>query len=432
MIGNEVSAVQQAFNKLFTTLTPDQIQDFQQFLQQVNTANNAANNAANNTVNVAPSNTTSNIFGNTSGNALSNVPNNVNNVAATMPSVGHAPASLPNTSLSASMTMAAPMAVRASAPSQVTAPRAAHMTSRARPNSKSRTQASRGKRGRGNGKLRPLNSFIAFRSFYSTVFPDLSQKIKSGLLRHLWTSDPFKAKWAILAKAYSIIRDSHAGQVNLESFLTLNGPLIGIVGPKDYLRVMGLQLDVNMDKQFSVMKTNPLIGPTQGDLTTNLSVDDLVAHCYQVGYVAGAIYPNNGNQGVGVAMAVAAQPNHAHFPQTLGLPQPMIQNPDPVLGGRSTDINNDSTNTSGIGSEADNDQTSIQDNGVLPIEVPYYTVENINQEIRIAMNEIPIDIEGTNYFAIFNPELRNSVFSYQPYRVQSDFDPYDITEYLDI
>ncbi|PGG98886.1 hypothetical protein AJ79_08762 [Helicocarpus griseus UAMH5409] len=239
MAANKVSAVHQAFNKLFTTLTPDQVQNFHAFLQEATVSNT---------------------------NAVSNTP-------AAMSSGNQQPAGLPN------VTGAAPMAPPV--PS----------------NAVTRTSHSRGKRLRALGKLRPLNSFIAFRSFYSTAFPGLSQKIKSGVLRLLWTSDPFKAKWAILARAYSIIRDSHFDQVELESFLALIVPLIGIIAPSDYLRVMGLQLVVDMDKQFSITKTDHNIELTQEDLTTNLSVDDIVAHCYQSGYVTGIFSPNNSNQG---------------------------------------------------------------------------------------------------------------------------------------
>ncbi|EGE78810.2 hypothetical protein RJZ56_002893 [Blastomyces dermatitidis] len=404
MAANDVSAVHRAFNKLFTTLTPDQLQNFQHFLHEATAANT----------------------------------NPTSNVDAGLHSMDHDSASFPKTNPLTHMTVAAPI------PAPTTS------------NAVSRTPPSRGKRVRENGKLRPLNSFIAFRTF-----PDLSQKIKSGLLRLLWTSDPFKAKWAILAKAYSIIRDSHAGQVNLESFLALNGPLIGIVGPSDYLRVMGLQLAVSMDKQFSVIKNNHHVGPTQGDLTTNLSVDDIVTHCYQTGYVAGVLSPDNSNHGVGVAMAVAAQPNYSHYsqpgspcqqntvssprpPRTIhaSSPKPAVQNPDPVNSETGT-TENRPVRSSGIGSVPNSDQ-AFNTNGAMhlpqgtlecinPTIENSYTAENFDQELRTAMSEFPIAPDDNGCFTFFNPELRNhSIYPYNPYHLQSDFDPYDIGEYLDL
>jgi hypothetical protein len=135
------------------------------------------------------------------------------------------------------------------------------------------------------------------------MFPDLPQKVKSGLLRLLWSTDPFKAKWAILAKAYSVIRDQHAGQVSLDTFLNLNGPFIGIITQADYLRVMGLEVVVGADKKYSLVHVAQTPGFDQSDVTTNVSVDDVVGHCYQAGYVAGHTAPT----GAGLAMAVSAQ-----------------------------------------------------------------------------------------------------------------------------
>ncbi|OAX78437.1 hypothetical protein ACJ72_07256 [Emergomyces africanus] len=408
MAANQASAVHQALNKLFTTLTPDQVENFQQYLQEATDSNTST----------------------------------TNNVAAAIPSMANDPASIQKTNPLTHMTMAAPNATP-------TATKAV-----------SRTPPSRKKRVRENGKLRPLNSFIAFRSFYSTAFPDLSQKIKSGLLRLLWTSDPFKAKWAILAKAYSIIRDSHAGQVNLESFLALNGPLIGIVGPNDYLRVMGLQLAVTMDKQFSVNKTNHHAGPTQADLTTNLSVDDIVSHCYQAGYVAGVLPRNNNNRGIGVAMAVAVLPNHTHYPQSYSprqrntasppssrttrvrSPKPAVQKADPIIDTETGNAENRALSSSSVGSEPNNSKI-LPTNGAMtlphgnldcvdPATDGPYTAEDFDRELRAAMGEFPVAPDDNGYFTLFNPELRSPVYIYNPYCIQSDFDPYDIGGYIDL
>ncbi|KAL4786451.1 mating-type protein MAT alpha 1-domain-containing protein [Aspergillus varians] len=151
------------------------------------------------------------------------------------------------------------------------------------PSRKPRPASSRGKRVHA-GKRRPLNSFIAFRSFYSAIFPDITQKSKSGILRFLWQNDPFKAKWTILAKAYSIIRDEHDTEVSLESFLTLNSKLIGILEPSRYLDAMGLELTLNDQQQYTMARVrNPVT--TEAQLSTNCSVDDLIKHCYTTGYV---------------------------------------------------------------------------------------------------------------------------------------------------
>ncbi|PYI17164.1 hypothetical protein BO99DRAFT_464175 [Aspergillus violaceofuscus CBS 115571] len=170
--------------------------------------------------------------------------------------------------------------------------------------------ASRAKRAQ-DSKRRPLNSFIAFRSFYSVMFPEITQKAKSGILRFLWQNDPFKAKWTIIAKAYSIIRDTHENEntVALETFLNLNSGMIGIVQPDRYLDVMGWQLAVDEQQQYTMTKVK-LPTTTEDQLSTNYSVDDIIKHCYDTGYVTGGNRNNGADHGRNPAvMAFAAQPN---------------------------------------------------------------------------------------------------------------------------
>ncbi|KAE8351484.1 mating-type protein MAT alpha 1-domain-containing protein [Aspergillus coremiiformis] len=173
--------------------------------------------------------------------------------------------------------------------------------------SNTRSSASRGKRV-SDAKRRPLNSFIAFRSYYSVMFPDLTQKAKSGILRFLWQNDPFKAKWAILAKAYSIIRDDHDSDVCLESFLRLNAKLIGIIGPSRYLEVMGWQLDVDDQQQYTIARVKATT-TNEAEISTNYSVNDIVKHCYATGYVSEEKRKSKtSHSGSAAVMAFAAQP----------------------------------------------------------------------------------------------------------------------------
>lgn len=178
------------------------------------------------------------------------------------------------------------------------------------PTPNSRSPSLRGKRLR-EGKLRPLNSFIAFRSFYSTIFPELTQKAKSGILRFLWQNDPFKAKWALLAKAYSIVRDDHVREVSLDSFLNLNTAFIGIIEPARYLNVMGWELTVDGDGQYTMARVKtPTI--TETEVSTNYSVNDIVKRCYETGYVSetSRIRRNKkSHNDNGPLLAFAAQPS---------------------------------------------------------------------------------------------------------------------------
>ncbi|TWU74669.1 hypothetical protein ED733_003798 [Metarhizium rileyi] len=87
---------------------------------------------------------------------------------------------------------------------------------------------------------RPLNAFMAFRSHYLKLFPDVQQKTASGFLTTLWNKDPFRNKWALIAKVYSFVRDEIGkDKITLAYFLSFSCPVMGIIEPQSYLAVLG-------------------------------------------------------------------------------------------------------------------------------------------------------------------------------------------------
>ncbi|KAH8651751.1 MAT1-1-1 [Ilyonectria robusta] len=87
---------------------------------------------------------------------------------------------------------------------------------------------------------RPLNAFMAFRTFYMKIFPDIQQKSASGFLTTLWNKDPFRNKWALIAKVYSFVRDE-VGKRNiaLSRFLDVCCPAMNIIHPSRYIAALG-------------------------------------------------------------------------------------------------------------------------------------------------------------------------------------------------
>nr|AZR66143.1 MAT1-1-1 [Ophiocordyceps xuefengensis] len=87
---------------------------------------------------------------------------------------------------------------------------------------------------------RPLNAFMAFRSYYLKLFPDVQQKTASGFLTTLWHKDPFRNKWALIAKVYSFVRDQIGkDKVSLAYFMSLACPTMSIIEPAAYLNALG-------------------------------------------------------------------------------------------------------------------------------------------------------------------------------------------------
>jgi hypothetical protein len=128
---------------------------------------------------------------------------------------------------------------------------------------------------------RPLNSFMAFRAFYWTMFPNYQQKEISAFVHRLWTADYFKAKWTIIAKAYSIIRDS-VGKSNapLVGFLQIACPFVGVVPPSHYMVTFGWILP--QGQTGLIREHTP--SATHFVTTTSLSPQDVVAFAKGQGY----------------------------------------------------------------------------------------------------------------------------------------------------
>ena len=145
------------------------------------------------------------------------------------------------------------------------------------------------------------------------MFTHVQQKDISGFLTYMWQTDPFKAKWSILAKAYSVIRD-HEGKENapLDGFLLLNEGFIGIVEPAAYMDLLGWSIAVDAEGQVVLRREFEVDIKTLDSKfrTTNKSVDDVVANSYQNGYIAGhtTVAAPVGSQAA-LTMATSAQPS---------------------------------------------------------------------------------------------------------------------------
>lgn len=144
--------------------------------------------------------------------------------------------------------------------------------------------------------------------FYSVMFEGMEQKERSGYLSDIWDQEPFKAKWSILAKAYSLIRDNQGKKkAPLYKFLAINGPLIGIIKPDQYLRALSYELVTGEGGENVMRRQDKYIDPRY--FITNTSVNDLLLHSYRQGYFTGnlseILLPDNG---VSMTMASLVQP----------------------------------------------------------------------------------------------------------------------------
>ena len=127
----------------------------------------------------------------------------------------------------------------------------------------------------------------------------------------LWEHDPFKAKSAILANAYSIIRDEKdiRDPNLLQNFLKINAGFVEMVVPEVYLKTIGWAFVVNADGRTSLKKLHSHPGSfDRYMLTTNKSVEDVVQNSYNNG-LGKASSNVDQTEWEAITMASSAQPS---------------------------------------------------------------------------------------------------------------------------
>lgn len=148
-----------------------------------------------------------------------------------------------------------------------------------------------------NAAKKPLNGFVGFRSYYRRIFADYQQKEASGWIATLWGAEVAKAKWQLIGAAYSRIRDV-VGKQNaaLSDFLDLVCPILKVIPPQDYLKVMGWHFDANAGVLTRQIIVNEASIPSCYSVTQH-TVSDIVRFSTSLGYgvVADILNINNNN-----------------------------------------------------------------------------------------------------------------------------------------
>ena len=95
-----------------------------------------------------------------------------------------------------------------------------------------------------------------------------------------------KAKFSLIAKAYSILRDLKGKeQTPLDEYLALTCSKMDIVPPEQYLATFGWQVQVQAGSKSVLTRSTHGLMLKEELFTSTLSVDALIAYCKEVGYV---------------------------------------------------------------------------------------------------------------------------------------------------
>jgi hypothetical protein len=132
-------------------------------------------------------------------------------------------------------------------------------------------------------------------AFYKRLFPHLPQKDASIHLTQLWKQDPFKAKWTIVAAAYSRIRDG-VGRPGapLDAFLDLICPAMGLVRAEDYFAAFNWVWEEEEEGRPGAARLTQRAAPDlrtfdAGILQTSMTEMDVIRWCGAVGYLPRAL-----------------------------------------------------------------------------------------------------------------------------------------------
>lgn len=210
------------------------------------------------------------------------------------------------------------------------------------------------------------------------MFDTFQQKTISGFLTRIWSKDPFKAKWAILAKAYSLIRGDHSKtDAPLDAFLGIACPMVNIVRREDYMRTMGWNISRGEDGLNTIERVfDPSFSElTQATLGTNLSAQQIVQHCFAVGFVPDLGARKTDRDVVTLAMATF-------------IPASQSQVSSSIPSNNRADI-------SGQNSEAANDTAWDMSEMVLPTCAPLNTMDQ----------DIGFDPFAGNPYAAYDPSI---------------------------
>lgn len=122
------------------------------------------------------------------------------------------------------------------------------------------------------------------------LFPDAHQKTASGFLTTLWNKDPFRNKWALIAKVYSFIRDQVGkNNVSLSDFLCYACSAMAILEPNQYLRTLCWEVRETSDGARTLIQdgsATDITAATELVLTSGPATElELLISVVQTGYL---------------------------------------------------------------------------------------------------------------------------------------------------
>jgi hypothetical protein len=130
-------------------------------------------------------------------------------------------------------------------------------------------------------------------TFHLGHYQRLEQKKDASIrLAAMWRQDPFKAKWNVVARAYSAIHDQ-VGEPNapLDRFLAIVCPKIGIITANGYLEIMGwaTKIDAEGGNIFRGRFSPDIASFVDYIKHISMMEKDLIHYCGQMSYIDSSV-----------------------------------------------------------------------------------------------------------------------------------------------
>jgi hypothetical protein len=118
-------------------------------------------------------------------------------------------------------------------------------------------------------------------AYYTTIFTSRQQKERSGFLATLWSKDTYRSHWNLIARVFSIVRDTADAEQDLRLFLSAVCPPLGIVPPAQYLATFNWSLAADHRGKNTITQTRAPPAPAAMTMT---SMIDIYKHAIMAGY----------------------------------------------------------------------------------------------------------------------------------------------------
>ena len=120
------------------------------------------------------------------------------------------------------------------------------------------------------------------------MFVGQTQGFRSDLLKHVWKLEPFRAKFEIIAKAVTRIRDILGERKYLvHDFVELCAPWMRVLNVDDYFETGHLAYTIGADDKVHL--TGEITIPNKDLYNTNISANELIRAAHERGFFEGEL-----------------------------------------------------------------------------------------------------------------------------------------------